>query len=58
MATFRVGCYQSLIIDYGYVIQKKKWYGWSNWCFYDDEEAAIQAAKRLKKKGHTIKWYI
>ena len=58
MARFRVGTYQSLVIDYGYVIQKKKWWGWSNWCHYDYAETAIKDAKKLQKKGHQVEFYI
>lgn len=47
MSRFRVGHYQSLVIDLGYVIQKKVWWGWRNWAYYDefDEEGAIKDAK-------------
>ena len=58
MKTFRVGSYSSLIIDYGYVIQEKKWWGWKTRWFYDYKENAIRDAKKLKKHGHTIYFYI
>lgn len=58
MARFRVGPYQSLVIDYGYVIQEKKWWGWSNWCHYYHAETAIEDAKELQRKGHQVDFYI
>ena len=58
MAKFRVGRYQSLVIDYGYVIQKKKWWGWSNWNFYNYAENAIEDGKILQKNGHEVEFYI
>lgn len=60
MSRFRVGHYQSLVIDLGYVIQKKVWWGWRNWAYYDefDEEGAIKDAKWLEKQGHKVEWYI
>lgn len=58
MARFRVGMAVSLILDYEYVIQKKHWYGWSDWCRYDTAEEAIEDAKKLKKRGHKVEFYI
>lgn len=57
MSTFRIGEYVSLI-DSCYAIQKKKWWGWSNWCLYDYKETAIEDAKRLEKNGHTVQWHL
>ncbi len=60
MARFRVGPYQSLVMDLGYVIQKKVWWGWKNWRHYSDfnEDGAIEDAKKLEDKGHTVEWYL
>lgn len=58
MSKFRVGPYRSLVLDMGYVIQKKKWWGWSNWRQYDYKEDAVTDAKILKRKGHTVLWYL
>lgn len=60
MARSRVGTYQSLVMDLGYVIQKKVWWGWRNWAHYDEfnEAGAIEDAKWLEKQGHEVEWYI
>ena len=58
MSKFRIGSYQTLVEDMGYVIQKKKWYGWANWGRYDYEEDAVADAKDLEKQGHTVLWYL
>lgn len=58
MAKFRVGLLESLIFEDLYVIQKKHWYGWTNWCTYYYMEEAINDAKELEKKGHNVKWYL
>jgi hypothetical protein len=56
MSRFRIGETSSF---FGcYVIQKKTWYGWSDWCYYDWEEDAIYDAKRLQRKGHKVDWYL
>lgn len=46
MSRFRVGTYSSLVMDMGYVIQKKHWWGWSNWGHYDYEEDAVEDARK------------
>lgn len=58
MKKFRVGPYASLVMDLGYVIQEKKWWGWSNWCQYETKKAAIRDAKKLEEKGYKVYWYI
>lgn len=58
MAKFRVGILLSLIFDDCYVIQKKHWYGWTNWCKYYTEESAIKDAKWLEERGHQVEWYL
>lgn len=59
MSRFRVGTYSSLIMDMGYVIQKKHWWGWSKiGDIYDYEEDAIEDAKMLEKNGHIVDWYL
>ena len=58
MKRFRVGPYASLIMDLGYIIQEKKWWGWSNWNQYDTREEAIEDAEKLEEKGHFVHWYI
>lgn len=62
MARFRVGSYSSLVMDIGYVIQKKVWYGWKNWIMYDycdsGKKTAIRKGKVLESKGHDVDWYI
>lgn len=58
MSRFRVGEYSSLVMDMGYVIQKKHWWGWSNWCHYDSKKDAKEDAKMLEKNGHIVDWYI
>ena len=58
MSRFRVGTYSPLVMDMGYVIQKKHWWGWSNWGHYDYEEDAIEDAKMLESEGHIVDWYI
>lgn len=56
MSRYRVGETSS---SFGcYVIQKKQWYGWSDWCYYDWEEDAISDAERLESKGHLVEWYL
>lgn len=54
MAKFRVGLLESLIFEDLYVIQKKHWYGWTNWCTYYYMEEAINDAKELEKQGHNV----
>lgn len=58
MAKFRVGILYSLVFEDVYVIQKKHWWGWSDWETYDTEEEAVDDAKMLEKQGHKVKWYI
>lgn len=58
MSKFRVGSYASLVLDMGYVIQKKHWWGWSNWCYYDNREDAVEDAEILERKGHIVSWHI
>lgn len=58
MAKFRVGVLESLIFEDEYVIQKKHWWGWSNWCKYDTEDEAIEDAKWLESRGHKVEWYL
>ena len=58
MKRFRVGPLRSLVVDYGYVIQEKKWWGWSEYAFYYDEEDAIYRAKKLEKLGYKVDWYL
>ncbi len=58
MARFRVGTLRYLIFEDEYVIQKKHWWGWSNWCKYYTEEGAIEDAKWLESRGHQVEWYI
>ena len=60
MARFRVGHYQSLVMDLGYVIQKKVWWGWKNWSLYDEfnEAGAVEDARRLEMQRHKVEWYI
>jgi hypothetical protein len=58
MARFRVGILRYLIFEDEYVIQKKHWWGWSNWCKYYTEEGAIEDAKWLESRGHQVEWYI
>lgn len=55
---YRVGEYQSLVEDYGYVVQRKVWYGWKNIAIYLDAEDAISHGKRLKANGHKVTFYI
>lgn len=58
MARFRVGVLQSLIFEDVYVIQKKHWYGWTNWETYYYKETAKEDAKKLENRGHNVEWYI
>lgn len=62
MSKFRVGSYSSLVMDIGYVIQKKVWYGWKNWAMYNwssaGKQAAIEKGKELKARGHEVAFYI
>lgn len=58
MAKFRVGVLQSLVIEDVYVIQKKHWYGWTNWETYYYEENARADAEWLEERGHDVEWYI
>lgn len=58
MARFRVGTLRYFIFEDEYVIQKKHWWGWSNWCKYYTEEGAIEDAKWLESRGHQVEWYI
>lgn len=58
MAKFRVGVLQSLIFEDEYVIQKKHWWGWSNWGRYYCEETAREDAEWLESRGHEVEWYI
>lgn len=58
MSRFRVGEYSSLVMDMGYVIQKKYWWGWSNWSHYDSAEDAKEVAKMLERNGHIVDWYL
>lgn len=55
---YRVGEYQSLVLDYGYVVQRKVWYGWKTIATYWDAKDAISHGKRLKSKGHEVTFYI
>lgn len=58
MAEFRVGPYSSLVMDMGYVIQKKRWWGWKTYYTYVNESAARVKARQLENKGHEVHWYI
>ena len=58
MSEFRVGPYASLVEDMGYVIQKKRWWGWKTYYRYWDKEDARYKAKELENKGHEVHWYI
>lgn len=58
MERYRVGEYNSLVMDIGYVIQKKVWWGWKNWCIYESAAAARHDAKKLEDMGHFVHWYI
>lgn len=58
MARFRVGMLYYLIFEPEYVIQKKHWWGFSNWCRYETEESAKKDAKWLENRGHIVEWYL
>ena len=56
MSKYRVGETSSC---FGcYVIQKKTWYGWADWRYYDWEEDAIDDAESLEDEGHEVVWYL
>lgn len=55
---YRVGEYRSLVEDFGYVVQRKVWYGWKTIAAYWDSEDAISHGKSLKLKGHKVEFYI
>lgn len=58
MARFKIGVLESLVFEDTYVIQKKHWYGWANWCTYDYKSTAIHDAKKLESNGHNVEWYL
>lgn len=55
---YRVGPWQSLVVDYGYVVQRKVWYGWKTIGFYYEAGDAVYHGKSLVSKGHNVKFYI
>lgn len=55
---FRVGEYGSLVVNMGYVIQKKVWWGWKNIHHYLYADSARVRAKQLEKEGHEVLWFI
>lgn len=59
MATYRVGEYASLVMDMGYVIQKKVWWGWKTVYHYDEfsKDAIKKKAREIEKKGHLMNIY-
>lgn len=56
--TYRVGSYQSLVEDFGYVVQRKTWYGWKTVAVYYNSSDAIEYGRELQDKGHEVKFYI
>jgi hypothetical protein len=58
MARFRIGVLTSLVMDDEYVIHKKHWWGWSNWRIYAYLSDAIDEARELEHKGHTVEWNV
>ena len=55
---YRVGEYASLVEDFGYVVQRKVWYGWKTIAAYWDKDDAISHGRRLRKNGHEVAFYI
>lgn len=58
MARYRVGVLMSLIFEDEYAIQKKRWWGWSNWAVYSTPEEAALHAKKLEEKGNQVEWHL
>lgn len=58
MARYRVGVLMSLIFEDEYAIQKKRWWGWSNWAVYSTPEEAAYYAKKLEEKGNQVEWHL
>lgn len=59
MVRFRVGTLESLIFGFEcYVIQRKRWWGWSTWGEYSSYRAVMRDARKLESRGYWVDYYI
>lgn len=56
MKRFRAFRYDTLFGDEGYVIQEKKWWGWSNFNKYylSSKQKCLDDIKKLEDKGYWV----
>ena len=60
MKRFQAFEYDTIFGDTGYVIQEKKWWGWSNFKKYylSSKQKCLDDIKKLEDKGYWVDNYI